>query len=219
MTGNIIRRKMHEDSHCRYPFLPPLQQSTFGTPRPQQSRLTWLTARLSNGTIIGGAAWRNAYARTSYCFARCQVHPDFADVQGWFLEVQGDNPRLVAALHKSITAKYCSMLGQDSHGCGSDATRLAAAWLQSLESALQEGDVLVNPAGGFVAKRDLIVLAEIKRRDLTWPEQFADEIITISRVAATTTLLPLQQQGSGVCAGEVHHVSGGKTGRIAVRSG
>ena len=47
-----------------------------------------------------------------------------------------------------------------------DATRLAAAWLQSLESALQEGDVLVNPAGGFVAKRDLIVLAEIKRRDL-----------------------------------------------------
>ena len=41
--------------------------------------------------------------------------------------------------------------------------------------------MLVNPAGGFVAKRDLIVLAEIKRRDLTWPEQFADEIITISR--------------------------------------
>jgi hypothetical protein len=46
---------------------------------------------------------------------------------------------------------------------------------------LQEGDVLVNPAGGFAAKRDLIVLAEIKRRDLTWPEQFADEIITISQ--------------------------------------
>jgi hypothetical protein len=102
-------------------------------------------------------------------------------VQGWFLEVQGDDSQLVAALHKSIAAKYCSMLGQDSHGCGKDATRLAAAWLQSLESALQEGKVLVNPAGGFVAKRDLIVLAEIKRRDLTWPEQFADEIITISR--------------------------------------
>ena len=117
----------------------------------------------------------------SYRFARCQVHPAFDDVQGWFLEVQGDNPQLVAALYKSIAAKYHSMLGQDSHGCGPDATRLATAWLQSLESALQEGDVLVNPAGGIVAKRDLIVLAEIKRRDLTWPEQFADEIITISK--------------------------------------
>ena len=100
----------------------------------------------------------------AYRFARCQVHPDFDDVQGWFLEVQGDNPQLVAALHKSIATKYHSMLGQDSHGCGPDATRLAAAWLQSLESALQEGEVLVNPAGGIVAKRDLIVLAEIKRR-------------------------------------------------------
>lgn len=117
----------------------------------------------------------------AYRFARCQVHPAFQDVQGWFLEVQGDDPQLVAALHKSIAAKYHSMLGQDSHGCGADATRLAAVWLQSLESALQEGDVLVNPAGGFVAKRDLIVLAEIKRRDLIWPEVFADEIITISR--------------------------------------
>ena len=117
----------------------------------------------------------------SYRFARCQVHPAFDDVQGWFLEVQDDDHQLVEALHRSVTAKYCSMLGQDSHGCGADATRLAAAWLQSLESALQEGEVLVNPAGGFVAKRDLIVLAEIQRRDLTWPEVFADEIITISR--------------------------------------
>ena len=117
----------------------------------------------------------------SYRFARCQVHPAFDDVQGWFLEVQGDDPQLLVALHRSIAAKYHSILGQDSHGCGQDATRLAAAWLQSLVSALQEGDVLVNPAGGFAAKRDLIVLAEIKRRDLTWPEQFADEIITISQ--------------------------------------
>ena len=118
---------------------------------------------------------------TSYRFARCQVHPAFADVQGWFLEVQGDDPQLVAALHKSITAKYHSMLGQDSHSCGADATRFAAAWLQSLESALQEGEVLVNSAGGFVAKRDLIVLNEIKRCDLTWPECFTDEVITISQ--------------------------------------
>ena len=116
-----------------------------------------------------------------YRFARCQVHPDFSDVQGWFLEVHGDDPQLLMALHKSITAKYCSMLGQDSHGYGKDATRLAAAWLQALEQELHQGDVLVNPAGGLVAKRDLIVLAEIKRRDLTWPEQFADEIITISK--------------------------------------
>ena len=115
----------------------------------------------------------------TYRFVRCQVHPDF-DVQGWFLEVD-NNPQLVAALHKSLTAKYHSMLGEDSHGCGTNATRLAAAWLQSLESALQEGEVLVNPAGGIVAKRDLIVLAEVKRPDLTWPGQFADEIITISR--------------------------------------
>ena len=62
----------------------------------------------------------------SYCFARCKVHPAFDDVQGWFLEVRGDDPQLLTALHKGITAKYCSMLGQDSHGYGADATRLAA---------------------------------------------------------------------------------------------
>lgn len=116
-----------------------------------------------------------------YRFARCQVHPAFDDVQGWFLEVHDDDLQLLAALQKSIIAKYCSMLGQDSHGCGQDAARLAAAWMQSLELALQEGDVLVNRAGGFVAKQDLIVLDEIKRSDLIWPEQFADEIITISK--------------------------------------
>ena len=119
-----------------------------------------------------------------YRFARCQVHPDFDDVQGWFLEVRGDDPQLVAALHKSVAAKYCSTLGTDSHGHGgmrSNAAVLAALWLQSLEQELQQGDVLVNPAGGFVAKRDLIVLAEIKRRDLTWPEDIPDEVITISR--------------------------------------
>jgi len=118
---------------------------------------------------------------TSYRFLRCQVHPAFVDVQGWFLEVRDGDPQLLATLHRSIVAKYHSMLGQDSHGCGRDAARLAAVWLRSLESALQEGDVLVNPAGGFAAKRYLIVLAEIHSRDLTWPEQFDDEIITISR--------------------------------------
>ena len=86
------------------------------------------------------------------------------------------------------------MLGEDSHG-STDATRLAAAWLESLESALQEGDVLVNPAGGIVAKRDLIVLAEIKRRDLTWPEVFADEIITISRWPKGTHYYPCSNRG------------------------
>ncbi len=118
---------------------------------------------------------------TPYRFLRCQVHPAFADVQGWFLEVRDGDPQLLATLHRSISAKYHTMLGQDSHGCGRDATQLATVWLRSLESALQEGDVLVNPAGGFAAKRDLIVLAEIHSRDLTWPEQFDDEIITISR--------------------------------------
>ena len=119
----------------------------------------------------------------AYRFARCQVHPAFDDVQGWFLEVKGDDSQLLAALHKSITAKYRTMFGEDSHGKPglANATRLAAAWLQSLESVLQEGEVLVNPAGGFVAKRDLIVLAEVQCRDLTWPELFADETITISR--------------------------------------
>ena len=120
---------------------------------------------------------------TCYRFLRCQVHPTFDDVQGWFLEVQGDDPELLASLHKSITAKYRSMFGEDSHGKPGpgNATLLAANWLRSLEAELQEGEVLVNPAGGFVAKRDLIILAEIESDDLTWPEQFPDEIITISR--------------------------------------
>ena len=130
----------------------------------------------------------------SYRFARCQVHPAF-DVEGWFLEVQGDDPQLIVALHKSIAAKYHSMLGQDSHGCGNDATRLAATWLQSLEAELQEGCVLVNPAGGFVAKRDLIVLDEVTRHELVWPDQSADEIITISRWPQRPHFYPCSNKG------------------------
>ena len=118
---------------------------------------------------------------TCYRFVRCQVHPAFADVQGWFLEVRGDDRQLIIALHKSIVVKYYSMLGQDSHGSGGDAIQLAATWLQSLKSELQQDVVLVNPSGGFVAKRDLIVLDEVTRHELVWPEQSADEIITISR--------------------------------------
>ena len=120
---------------------------------------------------------------TCYRFVRCQVHPAFDDVQGWFLEVSGDDPELLEALHKSIAAKYRSMFGEDSHGAPgpANATLLAANWLRSLQEELQEGEVLVNPAGGFVTKRDLIVLAEIESDDLTWPEHFADEIISISR--------------------------------------
>ncbi len=120
---------------------------------------------------------------TCYRFVRCQVHPAFDDVQGWFLEVRGDDPELLLALHRSLASKYHLIFGEDSHGCGAsegDGAALAASWLQSLEAELQEGDVLVNAAGGIVAKRDLIVLAEIERDDLTWPERFDDEIVTIS---------------------------------------
>ena len=75
------------------------------------------------------------------------------------------------------------MFGEDSHGRPgpSNAERLADNWLRSLEEELQKGEVLVNPAGGFVAKRDLIVLAEIESDDLTWPEHYADEIVIISK--------------------------------------
>jgi hypothetical protein len=146
-------------------------------------------------------------ATKCYRFLRCQVHPAFDDVQAWFLEVRGDDgdpdPELVAAIHDSIAAKYRTMFGEDCHGTfgpgasgpgtsghdtsGPGASRtgkaalLAADWLRSIETELQQGDVLVNPAGGFVAKRDLVVLEEIESDDLTWPEHYADEIITISR--------------------------------------
>ena len=73
---------------------------------------------------------------TPYRFVRCQVHPAFADVQGWFLEVHGNDRQLIVALHKSIVAKYYSILGQDSHGSGGDAIQLATTWLQSLKSEL-----------------------------------------------------------------------------------
>ena len=154
----------------------------------------------------------------SYRFARCQVHPAF-DVEGWFLEVQGDDPQLIVALHKSIAAKYHSMLGQDSHGCGNDATRLAATWLQSLEAELQEGSVLVNPAGGFVAKRDLIVLDEVTRHELVWAGATYRRDHHHLPLATTATLLSLQQQRAGFRPREIHHVSGGKTGCAEIRSG
>lgn len=119
---------------------------------------------------------------TCYRFLRCQVHPAF-DVQGWFLEVTGDDPELLEALRRSLVAKYRSMFGEDAHGRPgpSNAERLADNWLCSVEEELREGEVLVNPAGGFVAKRDLIVLAEIEADDLTWPEHFDDEMIVISK--------------------------------------
>ena len=120
---------------------------------------------------------------TCYRFLRCQVHPAFSDVQGWFLEVRGDDPELLSALHRGMAAKYRSMLGEDAHGKPgpSKATLLADDWCRSLEAELQQGEVLVNPAGGFVAKRDLTVLAEIESDDLTWPEHRADEVVTISK--------------------------------------
>jgi hypothetical protein len=120
---------------------------------------------------------------TCYRFLRCQVHRDFDDVQGWFLEVSADDPKLLEALHRSIATKYRLMFGEDAH-CKvglADATSFAANWLRSFRDELQKGGVLVNPAGGFVAKRDLIVLEEVDSEDLTWPVCFADEIITISR--------------------------------------
>jgi len=120
---------------------------------------------------------------TCYRFLRCQVHPVFPDVQGWFLEVTGDDPELLEALRRSLVAKYRSMFGEDAHGRPgpSNAERLADNWLRSVEEELREGEVLVNPAGGFVAKRDLTILAEIESDDLTWPEHFTDEIIFISK--------------------------------------
>jgi len=122
------------------------------------------------------------YVATCYRFLRCQVHPAFADVQGWFLEVSGD-PELLAALRQGVLAKYRQMFGEDAHGSpgASNAERLADNWLRSLEEELEQGEVAMNPAGGFVAARDLIVLAEIESDDLIWPEHFADEIIVISK--------------------------------------
>jgi hypothetical protein len=123
-------------------------------------------------------------SKTCYRFARCQVHPDFCDIQGWFLEVKDNDQELLGALYKSIKAKYASILGQDSHGCDSrqdNASLQASLWLDSLEAELLDGPVLVNPAGGIAAKRDLIVLAEVKRKELIWPVHYVDEIITISR--------------------------------------
>ena len=104
-------------------------------------------------------------------------------MQGWFLEVRDDDPELVESLHTSIAAKYRAMFGEDSHGKPgpANAVLLADKWLQSLREELQRGEVLVNPAGGFVAKRDLIVLEEIERDELIWPEHVADEIIVISK--------------------------------------
>jgi hypothetical protein len=86
---------------------------------------------------------------TCYRFVRCQVHPAFDDVQGWFLEVRGDDPELLAALHRSITAKYRSMFGEDSHGKPgpSSAELLAADWLRSAQAELRGGGGGTNQPG------------------------------------------------------------------------
>ena len=90
-------------------------------------------------------------------------------------------PELRTAGFEQLKARLVTAQLSVAMATESGQTAFSEGSVESLESALLEGDLLVNPAGGFVAKRDLIVLAEIKRRDLIWPEVFADEIITISR--------------------------------------
>jgi hypothetical protein len=82
-----------------------------------------------------------------------------------------------------FAAKHQRLFGEDCRGeFGPNAAALLADdWLQSLKVELREGPVLVNSAGGFVARRDLIVPAEIETDALTWPMHFADEIIVISK--------------------------------------
>ena len=49
-----------------------------------------------------------------YRFLRCQVHRDFEDVQGWFLEVTGDDHQILKAIQEGVLANYQHALGEKS---------------------------------------------------------------------------------------------------------
>jgi hypothetical protein len=123
-----------------------------------------------------------------YQFARCQSHPDYPDLQGWYLILKPGDVGTLMELHRAIAHLYFNKFALDPHlpkekcpGFYSPVV-LAGKWLETVEKYLLRWDtVVVNSRGGLLTLADVKVLSTIESETMSWPDIFENERITIAR--------------------------------------
>ena len=123
-----------------------------------------------------------------YQFARCQSHPKYPELQGWYLVLKPDDCDTLEKLHKGVAGFYYGKFGKDPHIVKSDFAgicnpiRLAGKWLATVMKHLVTGETLVvNSKGGWLTYDSVQVLATQTSDDMRWPTLYKAETITISR--------------------------------------
>ncbi len=122
-----------------------------------------------------------------YRFARCQTHPKFPDLQGWYLILETDDIDTLMDLHRGVANLLFHKFWVDPHRdedmiagvC--NPVHLAAVWMRSAEKLLQAGPILVNSSGGMLPPDDVKILAETQSETMSWPDIYEDEVIKIVR--------------------------------------
>lgn len=120
-----------------------------------------------------------------YRFHRCQSHPDFPNLIGWYLELRPDDLATFMVLHEHVTRALYVRYGMDPHLKDNphyNPLILASGWVESVEKFREEGVTLeINCHGGMWTLDGLIILATVEQEELQWPDHFDDEVITISK--------------------------------------
>lgn len=121
-----------------------------------------------------------------YQFARCQTHPKFLDLQGWYLILEPDDVDTLMDLHQGVAKMYFHKFWMDPHLSEYDKAgmcnpvKLATSWMQSVMKLLSAGPVMVNSSGGMLPPGGK-VLSTIESKTMSWPVIYEDEIITVCR--------------------------------------
>lgn len=120
-----------------------------------------------------------------YRFHRCRPHARCPNLTGWYLELRPDDVDTLMKLHKGVVRLYFFKFGMDPHiepDGPYNPIKLAAAWLQSVERYLMNGEtLLVNSNGGIMPMDGVKVLETVESDDICWDNRYDDEIITVSR--------------------------------------
>jgi len=122
-----------------------------------------------------------------YRFVRCQLHDKCPNLQGWCLILEPDAVETLEKLHRGVAHFYYAKYGLDPHFDPNKdwlkhPIRLATLWLQTIENFLATGTTLaINSSGGLTPLADIKVLATTESEQMTWPNLYEDEIVTISR--------------------------------------
>lgn len=123
-----------------------------------------------------------------YQFARCQSHPNYPDMQGWYLVLKPGDVGTLMELHRAIARKYFCKFAMDPHltmeKCPGfyGPVALAGKWLETVEKYLLQWDtIVVNSGGGLLTLADVKVLSTVESETMSWPDIYEDEVVTISR--------------------------------------